>query len=165
MQLDNIFEDLEAQFDFALERRATRSISEMSNLVRLRRHDGRTLELIRPLIGSDFIAGMVLGANAFCLYRLATLIQVEFVTLQGVQLDAIKRTSFSLRDFLINVSLPSEISWSTIHEIDTMRGVVSDIFGELLMINLLGRAIPIGVPASSLAEVQIHTVENLNADS
>jgi hypothetical protein len=164
MQLDNIFEDLEVQFDFALETSSAKSTFESSNLARVRCQGARTVELIHPLIGSDFIAGMVLGANSFRLFRLASLTQIEFLTLRGIALGAVKTTGLSMRDFLLNASLPSEISWSTIQAVETKRGVVIDVVGELLMINMLGFNTLIGVPVAALSELQIHSVDNLNGE-
>jgi hypothetical protein len=69
-----------------------------------------------------------------------------------------------MRDFLLNASLPSEISWSTIQAVETKRGVVIDVVGELLMINMLGFNTLIGVPVAALSELQIHSVDNLNGE-
>jgi hypothetical protein len=165
MQLDNIFEDLEAQFDFALESSATKSSFETSNLARVRRHDGRTAELVHPVLGEDFIAGMVLGANAFRLYRLVTLSQLEFKTLVGLDLPAVQCTTLSTRGFLANISLPSAIAWSTLEAVEVKRGVWLDLVGELLLINMLKIDDPIGVPLTSLSDLQIDSVDNRNADS
>lgn len=164
MQLDNIFEDLEAQFDFALESNTAKSPFETSNLARVRRHDGRTAELVHPVLGEDFIAGMVLGANAFRLYRLAGLSQLEFKTLVGLDLPAVQGTTLSSRGFLKNISLPSAIAWSTLDSVEVKRGVLAELVGDLLLINRLGIENPIGVPISALSDLQIDSVDNRNTD-
>lgn len=164
MQLDNIFEDLEAQFDFALETRVAKSPSQTSNLVRVRSQDARTVEMIRPLIGQDFIAGMVLGAKAFRVYRFAFLSQLEFLTLLGVKLAPIQRTSLSTTGFLENVTLPSAISWSTFGDSDMKAGVLEDLVGELLVVNLLEAQAPLGVPVAALSCLQIDSVDNRDND-
>jgi len=165
MQLDNIFEDLEAQFGFALETGATKTPFERSNLVRIRRSDGRSAELVHPLLGDDFIAGMVLGSNIFCLYRMAALLQIEFITLRGVDLAAIRSASLSVRDFLFNLNFPYEVMWVTLSSVETRRGIVIDLVGELALLNIIGTDVPIGVPLSSIAELQIISVDNFSADS
>jgi hypothetical protein len=164
MQLDDIFEDLEAQFGFALEASEAKTPFERSNLVRVRRSDGRTAELVHPLLGDDFIAGMVLGSNVFTLYRLATLSQIEFIALRGVELVAIRTASISVRDFLVNVNLPCEVQWVTSGSPESRRGLMIELVGEVALLNILGRDVAIGVPLSSLAELQIVSVDNFSAD-
>jgi hypothetical protein len=165
MQLDNIFEDLEAQFGFALETSAAKTPFERSNLVRIRRSDGRSAELVHPLLGDDFIAGMVLGSNLFWLYRLATLSQIEFMTLRGVDLVAIRSASLCIRDFLLNLNFPCEVRWVTHASVEARRGLIIDLVGELALLDTIGADMPIGVPLSSLAELQIISVDNFSADS
>jgi hypothetical protein len=164
MQLDNIFEDLEAQFEHALESSNRESLIEGCNFIRVRRLDSRTVELVMPLIGDDFLSGMALGSNTFELFRFAAITQVEFCRIQAQDLRLLQRASLSLSSFLFRLPSPFEMRWVSASSIEVRRGLAFEVSGDLIFLQTLGSQLTLGVPIASISELSIDSVENLGAD-
>jgi hypothetical protein len=162
MQLDDLFEDLEAQFDFALSRSIGASPTTEANLIRVRCLDGRRVELVLPIIGEDFLAGMALGDDVFQLLFLKSIAQVEFCHLNGLDLQKLRTVDQFARDFFDRMTLPVELTWAITGSLERHRGVLTGIRGGLLMMQIIGRELEVGIPLSSLTDITIASVDNLS---
>jgi len=162
MQLDDLFEDLEAQFDFELSRSAGTSPTADANLIRVRCLDGGQVDLVLPIIGEDFLAGMALGDDIFQLLFLESVAQVEFCHLAGLKLQKLRVIDQFAREFFDRMTLPVEMTWTQTGSFERHRGVLTGIQGGLLMIQMLGRELEIGIPMLSLTDITIASVDNLS---
>jgi hypothetical protein len=160
MQLDNFFEDLEAQFEYQLDAARSQSTLEDCNLIRVKRLDGRAVELAMPLLGADFVAGMTLGANDFKIFRFSNLAQINFLKLENANLPKIRVMKMSFSAFLGQVPAPFEITWVTSGSPQVNSGMLIDQMGELLLLQVLHSTNVLGVPVTVVEELGIVSVEN-----
>jgi len=165
MQLDNIFEDLELQFEAALESSRALAPLEKCNFIRVRSASGLFAELVMPVLGLDFVAGMSLGANNFQVLKLAGATGLEFQELTNIGLPTLRFLEVTLSGFLAKLPLPVEIRWRTItatHPGESARGILTGVEGSIALIHELGARTPIGVPLDALFELRVISVENLS---
>ena len=162
MQLDRYFEDLEAQFAYARSDPGVEAPLGDSNFVRVLRRGGVPAELAMPILGSNFVAGMALGANVFRVFPFTEIRQLTFETLKAGQLENLRELQFDLGEFLNRLRLPFEIHWTTREDIVRQHGVVVDVLDNLLRIQIQGIDHSVAVPLIALSELQIDSVENSN---
>lgn len=162
MQLDGHLEDFEAQFAFALSESGGVAPLIEANFVRIVCLDGVPVELIMPILGFDFVAGMLLGATAFRILPFVQIRQLTFHTLKGGTLEALRELQSDLREYLDCLSVPFEIQWTTRGDLLRQQGIVVEVLEGLLRIQVPNNEHLIVVPLVVLAELQIDSVENSN---
>ncbi len=162
MQLDHIFEDLEAQFDAELSASQPNSILDACNLIRVRRADGQMSELILPLLGVDFVAGMRIGFNDFQLLRLASASTLEFHRLKQLDLPTLKLTGINAGKFIRRLPVDLQVRWNSSGSSTLKRGTLVEVIGELLIFEVLGLEHPQGVPISAIEELLVGSVDNFS---
>jgi hypothetical protein len=160
MNLESIFEDLEALIDAEVEASKAVGIIDETTLIRVHWPSGGSIELVAPLLGQDFVAGMAIGANDWRLVRLDAVERISFRTIKGGQLPRIRFFDQSRQVFLERLPLPLAISWSARGEAFQSRGILADISGSCLIVQVLGSLEPIGVPLASISMLRIDSVEN-----
>ena len=162
MQLDRYLEDLEAQFAFALSESEGSALLSEANFVRVACLDGARVELVVPIVGVDFVAGMALGANTFRIFPFVQIRQLTFHTVKGGRLETLRELHSDLREFLNRLNVPFEIQWSSRGELLRQQGIVVEVLEGLLRVQVAKSEHDIVVPLVSLAELQIDSVENSN---
>lgn len=162
MQLDRYFEDLEAQFAYARSEPGVEAPLGDANFARVLRRGGVPAELAMPILGSDFVAGMALGANVFRIFPFTEIRQLTFETLKAGRLENLRELHFDLGEFLTRLKLPFEIQWTTRGDFVRQHGVVVEVLDNLLRIQIQGIDHSVAVPLIALAELQIDSVENSN---
>jgi hypothetical protein len=60
------------------------------------------------------------------------------------------------------MTFPVEMTWTQTGSFERQRGVLTGIQGGLLMIQMLGRELEMGIPMLSLTDITIASVDNLS---
>jgi hypothetical protein len=161
MNLEGIFEDLEAQFDAQLGAANSRHAFDESNLVTVWSRDAGTVcQLAAAILGVDFVAGMALGTNCFRLIPLVSVRNCEFATLKDASLPKCRFVEIEAAQFLARLPLPFSIEWRTSADAPLRHGNVSDLLGQCLCVEELGCASVQAVPIHSLEFLELSNVEN-----
>jgi hypothetical protein len=161
MNLDGLFEDLEAQFDAELNIVTPRQRFESSNLVTIWNVAGGTAtQLAAPILGVDFVAGMVLGANCFRLNMLPIVARMELSTLQNADIPKCRFVSVTAIEFLERLPLPFAVKWRAQASASLNLGNVLDILGHCLLVESIGSENLRALPIDSLALLELCDVEN-----
>lgn len=161
MNLDGIFEDLEAQFDSQLGAANSRQTFDESNLVTVwSRNQGAVCQLAAAILGVDFVAGMALGTNCFRLIPLVSVRNCEFAALKNANLPKCRFVEIQAAQFLARLPLPFSIQWRTSADAPVRHGNVSDLLGQCLCIEELGSTLLQAVPLHSLEFLELSNVEN-----
>jgi hypothetical protein len=162
MDLDSFFEDIEAKLEAESLSQGTHDALERANLLRLYWADGGFIDLIAVLLGEDFVAGMALGQNDWRLIRLDATERVEFSVITGVDIPTIRFFDGTRRTFLERLTLPLSITWRFSSSGQQRRGILVDLKGECLVIEVVGSVSPIGVSLARVATLGVDSVENFN---
>lgn len=165
MNLDGLFEDLEAQFDGYLSDSKRSSRLERSHLMRVWHRGGQISELAAPILGSDFVAGMALGANVFRLIRLEAVLKIALIELTNSDVPKCRHVSLGALEFLERLPLPLILRWQPLD--DRMPGVVTvlDLVGSALLVESMHPEDFQLLPFSAIAHLELIDVENFDGQT
>jgi len=162
MDLDSFFEDIEAKLEAESLSQGAQDALERANLLRFYWAEGGFIDLIAVLLGEDFVAGMALGQNDWRLIRLDAADRVEFSVITGVDIPAVRFFDGTRRAFLGRLPLPLSVTWRFGSVSQQRRGILVDVKGECLVIEVVGSVSPIGVSLVRVETLGIDSVENFN---
>jgi hypothetical protein len=160
MNLDSIFEDFEALIDAEAAASNAVGIIDETTLIRVHWLAGGFVDLVAPLLGQDFVAGMAIGGNDWQLVRLEAVERIVFRKINGGNLPRLRVFEETRQIFLERLPLPLAVSWSTQGEGFRARGILIEKSGSCLIIQVLGSIEPVGVPLASITALRIDSVEN-----
>lgn len=163
MQLDDIFEDLEAMFEGQLLATNTGTPMDACNLIRVRNNAGETFELALPILGDDFLAGMRLGANDFHVARYSTITRIQFVHLTDESIPLLRILDCDLDMFIGDLPKPLEFLWRVFGQKDYTAGILAQVVNSIVIIEQAGTASIVGVPLLALTELRVSSVESSSA--
>lgn len=160
MNLDDLFEDLEAQFDGYLAATNPSGGLHRSQLMRVLHRSGQVTELAAPILGDDFAAGMALGANVFRLIRLESVLKINLIELVNSDVPHSRYVPIEAIEFLERLPLPFSIRWQPID--DKLAGSVTvlDLLGKTLLVEALHPENFQLLPLGAIAHLDLADVEN-----
>ncbi|MEY4639463.1 MAG: hypothetical protein RLY13_461 [Actinomycetota bacterium] len=163
MHIEDLFEDLEAQFASASVTQTKSSFTSGAKIVEAQLANTATRKLIAPIIGQDFIAGLDLVSPIWYLYPVARVRKLRFCDSSESDLPAVRNFEVSLEQFLGSAPKPCAIRWCTIQDQHHLAiGQLHSLSGGLMFIYQSGVAGPIAVPVAALEMMAIESVDNLN---
>jgi hypothetical protein len=162
MNLDGIFEDLEAQFDGYLSANQQRGVLERSHVMRVWHHRGQISELAAPILGADFVAGMALGENIFRLIRLASVLRIGLTELPNSGVPESRYVSVSASEFLDRLTLPFSIRCQPFEDELAKSMVVLDLLGQTLVVESVKPDDFQLVPLAAIEFLEFIDVENFD---
>ena len=165
MNLDDLFEDLEAQFDGYLGAAKTKGQFERSHVMRVWHHKGRVTELAAPILGDDFVAGMALGANVFRLIRLDSVLKVSLIELTNTKVPTSRFVPLETADFLGRLPLPFSLRWQPFGERISGVVVVLDLLGKCLLVESVLPEDYQLLPIQAIAHLELIDVENFDTQT
>ena len=165
MNLDNLFEDLEAQFDGYVAASQQRGVLEVSHVMRVWHQGEQITELAAPILGSDFVAGMALGENVFRLIRLVTVSKISLIRLPGADVPACRMVPLAVSEFLERLPLPFSIRWQPIGDKSPEKFVVLDLLGQSLLVETVQIDEILVLPLDGMAHLELADVENFDSQS
>ena len=170
MHIEDIFEDLEAQFAAVASQKPRDSFTENIRSIQLKTASLMPRELIAPIIGVDFIAGLDPINPIWHIFPMQTICQVDFRTEGDAQLPKLRNFSIDFAAFLKTLPTPCSIRWRLAGTDDFVRsGHLHTVSQNLLFIyaspqRTAANSLPIAVPISALAQLSIESVDNLNGE-
>jgi hypothetical protein len=162
MNLDDLFEDLEAQFDGYLAASRPRGGLERSHVMRVWQKRELIIELAAPILGSDFVAGMALGSNAFVLIRLEAVVKISFIELANSDVPAGRYVPLTTSEFLERLPLPFSVRWFPFEESPPGVAVVLDLLGTTLLVDSAKPENFQLLPLAAIARLELIDVENFD---
>lgn len=165
MNLDELFEDLEAQFDGYLADSKRGSDLERSHLMRVWHRGGQITELAAPILGADFVAGMALGANVFRLIRLVAVSKIALIELTNADVPKSRHVPLAALEFLERLPLPFSLRWQPLQ--GDLPGIVTvlDLIGETLLVESNHPENFQILPFSAIAHLELIDVENFGGQA
>lgn len=160
MHIEDIFEDLEAQFAATLQESQRKSFFEDSNLVVLQTLDKQIFELVAPVLGNDFISGLSLRESIWHFYLLNAVAKLDFKKLTSQEFPPVRNTHASLGSFMEGLKTPCLIRWKLIgsdfYNIGTLQSAQSSLMEVCSSVDPK----PFFVPISATSHISIHIVDN-----
>lgn len=162
VNLDELFEDLEAQFDGYLANSKRGSGLERSHLMRVWHRGGQITELAAPILGADFVAGMALGVNVFRLIRLEAVVKIALIELTNAKVPKSRYVPLDALDFLERLPLPFSLRWQPID--GNLPGLVTviDLLGKTLLVESAHPENFQLLPFAAIAHLELTDVENFD---
>lgn len=170
MHIEDIFEDLEAQFAAAGEQVNRDSFTAAARAIEIKTDAMVPGELIAPIIGVDFIAGLDTLHPIWHIFPMKIIHRVIFYSEGDSQLPKLRNFSLDFSSFLQTLPTPCSIRWRVAGSNDFLRvGQLHNASANLLFIypdgQTGGKPIrPIAVPVAALNQLSIEAVDNLNGD-
>jgi hypothetical protein len=165
MHIEDIFEDLEAQFAAAQEPLSRTSYTENARAIELKTENLAPTELIAPIIGLDFIAGLDVVNPIWHIFPMRSVHRVSFHSTADPELPKLRNFGLDLQTFLKTLPTPCAIKWRVGSVDDFLRsGQLHDVAQQLLFIYNDAKSLPLAVPILALAQLSIESVDNLNGD-
>jgi len=165
MHIEDIFEDLEAQFAAAGQTRVRDSITNGPQAIEVNTHSMVPKELIAPILGSDFLAGLDAVSPIWHIFPMRSVTKVHFHAETEQNLPKLRNFAIDFIGFLNSIPTPCSIRWRIAGSDSFIRvGQLHTVTGSLLFIYLRDAKRPIAVPIQALQMLSIESVDNLNGD-
>ena len=165
MNLDDLFEDLEAQFDGYLTAAKPSGGLQRCHLMRVLHGGGQVTELAAPILGHDFVAGMALGVNVFRLIRLEAVARISLVELANSDVPAGRHVPLETVEFLERLPLPFSVQWQPIGDHLPETVTVLDLLGQTLLVESGKSSSYQLLPLAALAHLEFIDVENFDGQT
>ena len=160
MHIEDIFEDLEAQFAATLQESQRKSFFEDSNLVVLQTLDKQIVELVTPVLGSDFISGLSPSDSVWHFYLLNSVAKINFKKLASQEFPPTRATDASLGSFIEGIKTPCPIRWKLIGSDFQNAATLQSAQNGLLEVCSKLDPKPFFVPISATSQISIQIVDN-----
>jgi hypothetical protein len=165
MHIEDIFEDLEAQFAAASETMPRDSFSAGAKAIELKTASIMPRELIAPIIGVDFMAGLDAVHPIWHLFPMRTIQRVVFHFEEDPQLPMLRNVNIDFANFIQTLPTPCSIRWRIGGNEDFVRiGQLHSTSANLIFIYTKSQTRPLAVPIAALEQLSIESVDNINGD-
>lgn len=165
MHIEDIFEDLEAQFDAAMQKSQRDSFTQNIRALEINTITQMKKDLIAPIIGNQFLAGLDSVSPVWHVYPMRVIRNVTFHSEIDESLPKLRTLSVSLERFIDSIPKPCSIRWRVAFAEDFLHtGQLHSATSSLLFIYTIGSVRPIAVPIAALEQLIIESVDNLNGD-
>lgn len=159
MHIEDIFEDLEAQFDSVTKKDTNHPFHFQARIIDIKTMNF-SLKLIAPIIGLDFIAGLDLEKPIWHIFSTRCISEVHFLEAQDQTLPMVRQLTEPMETFLQHIPLPGLMRWRTFDNPELVRvGAVRGTSDGFLMTHQGAEAQEICVPVLSLAQLSIDSVD------
>ena len=166
MHIEDIFEDLEAQFEAARKLHNRDPFTSNARAMKVATSFQATKELFAPILGDDFIAGIEPDAPIWHVFPMRAICGITFFTDVSPELPELRNLVIDLADFVEYLPRPCSIKWRAAGSGDYLHsGVLHSVTNSLMFIFSSGSKSPTGIPLASLTHLMIETVDNLNSDT
>lgn len=165
MKIENIFEDLEAQFEAAQNVAIPQLINEEARLAEAVDLQLVNHALVAPILGANFIAGLDKTLPIWNILPFANVRKIAFSGGNEPSLPKARATTDSLIDHLLKLKLPTAGQWQTLGESAlTSANIMAVESGLIILASEVQRGV-IGVPINQLAHLKILSVDNFGTNS
>jgi hypothetical protein len=152
MDFENYLADLAADLDSRLDSQGSVDPTSHSAFVEVAGLDSSKLLLAAPLIGYDFIGGLVAGSTRWRIMPLSSIAWFSF--LAGPEnLPRCKFANLTLLEYLEELGTPISLDWIQRDSKDLHHGLLLNIREAILLIQRLGREQLVGIPLVSISQI------------
>lgn len=163
MNLDYVFEDLEAQF--AAEREAAPDLAVNSlrfswldsNVLNVQLCQGQQHRLIAPMFGKDFVAGLIAGSDRLLILANAAILRLTFET--QPRLPPVRLLDCKVSDFLNQFEIPAAVLWRQANQVAEHSGFLVDAREGFVFLAEAGAPLPFALPFAQLSSLQVQAAE------
>ena len=165
MNFENLFEDLEAQFENAKSEQKSLMNFDDANFVIVKTKSGILCELIAPIIAIDFVAGLDLLSPTWHVFPFHSVRAIQLEQEATDELPKLRQLSKNLLEFLTATPMPNPAKWRLLGANELQKtGQMAGLHGSLLgLVDAAERAV-IAVPLQSIQQLSIESVDKLNGD-
>jgi hypothetical protein len=165
MHIEDIFEDLEAQFAAATQVTQRDSFTEGAKSIEINTSLLTPRELIAPIIGVDFLAGLDSVAPIWHFFPMRIIHKVIFHTDGDVALPKLRNFALDLAGIIQTLPTPCAVRWRVSGPDGFIRsGQLHNATANFLFIYTNSNPRPIAVPIVAIEQLSIESVDNLNGD-
>ena len=165
MHIEDIFEDFEAQFAAASETQKRDSFTANVRVIEIKTSSHPSRELIAPIIGTDFIAGMDIHLPIWHFFPMRTIQRVIFHTDGDGDLPKLRNFALDFAGIIQTLPTPCAVTWRLGGLDDFLRsGQLHNATANLLFIYANSQHRPIAVPIAAMDQLSIESVDNFNGD-
>lgn len=165
MHIEDIFEDLEAQFAAANQRTPRDSFTAGAKAIELSTGSTMPRELIAPIIGVDFMAGLDCVHPIWHVFPMRVIQRVIFHAEGDPALPKLRNFDLDFANFIQTLPTPCSIRWRVGGSEDFVRsGQLHGATPNLLFVYTKSQTGPFAVPITALEQLSIESVDNLNGD-
>lgn len=158
MHIEDIFEDLEAQFDSVSKNDPNHPIHLEAKILEVRTQAFR-MQLIAPIIGVDFIAGLDLAKPTWHIFSTRYISAVSFLEAKDQTLPRVRQLDEAMATFLKHLPLPGLMRWRNFADPDHEHiGAVRGSSDGFLLAHQGAAAKQIYVPILALAQLSIDSI-------
>lgn len=163
MHIEDLFEDLEAQFAASSTAQSKTNFKAGSRLVEAQVANTVVRKLIAPIIGQDFVAGLDPVSPGWYLFPFACIRKLRFWESDESDLPEVRNFEVCLEQFLRSMPMPCAIRWCTRQDAQHLSiGKLHSLASGLMFIHQARAAVPIAVPVAALEMLVIESVDNLD---
>lgn len=161
MRIQDLFEDLEAQFDAA-----NQGIKKPSNFENVRAIQIKTTslvprELIAPILGLNFVAGLDPFSPVWHIFPSSSIKSIELGKDRSSDLPLVRTFSVDLSKFIEGLPRPCSIRWRTKGTDDYLQsGQFNDLAMNFMVVTTGAGQNPWLVPFGSLYQLSVESVDN-----
>jgi hypothetical protein len=164
MDFDPLFEDLEARFmasqktaDFTFSLKIIQQATRLDVLL----DDGQRLQLLAPLLGQDFAAGLHPAAAIWNIVPLEAIQNIGFIFDEKSDLPTVQLQKFSLMQYLELLPLPTKCSFRRIGQESSLSETnLIGVGHDLLFIQSQHQDSLTAIPVAQLRQLSIGPVHN-----
>ena len=165
MHIEDIFEDLEAQFDAALQNEQRDTFTDNARAIEVCTLNQVKRDLIAPIIGDGFLAGLDAISPIWHVYPTKSLRNVVFHSEIDESLPKLRTFDIDLATFLDTIPTPCSVRWRIHGATEYLNsGKLHSMSGQFLFLYQANAMRPIAVPIHALEQLVIESVDNLNGD-
>lgn len=163
MNFDHIFEDLEAEFESKRARGSSSSLLSRCNCLQVFPPQGNPEILFAPIIGSDFVGGLVKEFAAWSLYPISQILEIVPQNDGDLELPRLRNFDRSLLDLFDSFAKPVELVWYPQAKLAAPnRGMLAEIdCGFLIIESARGT---VAVAPGSVSKFSLAVVDNLSEE-
>jgi hypothetical protein len=165
MHIEDIFEDLEAQFAAASQVQKRDSFTANAKAIEIKTSNQNPWELIAPIVGIDFVAGMDTVSPIWHFFPMRVIHRMVFHTDVEVELPNLRNFALDFSGIIQTLPTPCAIRWRVSGPDDFLRsGQLHNATANLLFAYTNSQQRPIAVPIAAIDQLSIESVDNLNGD-
>lgn len=165
MNFQNLFEDLEAQFENSRQRQSAKLNFETTNLVVIKMSNKLHREVIAPIVAQDFIAGLDLAAPIWHVVPFHAVRTLKFEQELPTDLPKLRQLDKTFAEFLSHTPMPNPAKWRVLGASEHQKtGQLVGLVGNLICLVDSAEGGLITVPIQSIQELSIESVDKLNGD-
>lgn len=163
MHIEDIFEDLEAQFYAAMQKSQRNSYTDDVRAIEIHLANNVKKELVAPILGKNFVAGLDALSPIWHFFPVNFVQKITLHSDLEETLPKLRNLAIDLESLLKSLPFPSQIRWRlALNDEHLSQGVMTSISNGLIYISSVGAPRPMAVPVLALSQLSVESVDNLN---